>query len=84
MEKLLIDAREVAQLLGVGFSTVRKWACGASPAPPGFPRYVKLGARTVWRVKDLEAWVDGLGKPEQEPAPPARRGPGRPRKGVGI
>lgn len=82
MEKLLVDVTEVAGLLGVGLSTVKKWSCGATPAPPGFPRPVKLGARTVWRVKEIEEWVEGLGKPEQPQQAPARRGPGRPRKGV--
>jgi predicted DNA-binding transcriptional regulator AlpA len=81
MEKLLIDVTEVASLLGVGPSTVKKWSCGAKPAPPGFPRPVKLGARTVWRARDIEEWVESLGKPEQPPMP-ARRGPGRPRKGA--
>lgn len=81
MEKLLIDVREVAQLLGVGLSSVRKWACGAKPAPTGFPRPVKLGSRTVWKMQDVMDWVEGLGKTAQEAAPPARRRPGRPRKG---
>lgn len=78
---LLLGLVEAADYVGVGRSTIRKWACGVMPAPPGFPEFIRLGGRIVLRRVDLEAWVAGLVKPPAPaPALPEKRGPGRPRK----
>jgi predicted DNA-binding transcriptional regulator AlpA len=61
VEKLLVNATEVAGLLGVGLSTVRKWSCGAKPAPPGFPRPVKLGLGLSGKCKTSKIGLRALG-----------------------
>ena len=57
---LLVGAAGVGQLLGI--STRKVWDLhqrGMIPLP------FKLGARTVWRVKEIVAWVDA-GMPSRE------------------
>lgn len=57
---LLVGAAGVGALLGV--STRKVWdlhQMGMLPLP------IKLGARTLWRVKEMTAWVDA-GCPSRE------------------
>lgn len=49
----LLTSEEVAERLGVGGSTVRRWRHEKTGPPP-----VYLSARTVrYRLEDLEAWI---------------------------
>lgn len=89
---LLLSPDEVAALLGLSAKTVRRWAYGAQPAPPGFPAAVKLGRLWRWRRADLESCVASLPParggasgaevlpPPPPPPPAAKRERGRPRK----
>ena len=50
---LLLSARQVADLLGIGLSTLwRLVSSGRTPEP------VKLGRCTRWRADELRAWID--------------------------
>lgn len=52
LKPLVVDARRLAKLLGVGLRTVRTWdAAGKLPKP------IKLGGRVLWRVKEIRAWL---------------------------
>ncbi len=51
---LLIDVTEVARRLGIGQSTVYRWdALGRLG-----PQAIKLGGRRLWRVEEVERWVE--------------------------
>lgn len=53
MAQLLCKVEQVADLLAVSVATVWNWnAVGALPAP------IKIGRNTLWRVTELQAWVD--------------------------
>lgn len=52
MEKLL-NRREVADLLGVPFSTLELWAQTGSG-----PRYAIVGKHSRYRPSDVEAWLE--------------------------
>lgn len=52
---MLLRADQVAKALGIGQSTVWRWAReGALPKP------IKWRGVTVWRTKDLQEMIDGL------------------------
>lgn len=85
MAVFLWTCEETGGRLNMAASTIMKWVCGARSAPEGFPRPVKLGRLTRFRSDEIEAWIEGLGRPATEAEPAAakaqpRRGPGRPRK----
>lgn len=49
----LLDTRETAIFLGLAPSTLESWRCrGRGPA------YCKLGANVMYRIEDLEVWLD--------------------------
>lgn len=66
MEALeMIDQREVARMLGVGWTTVRNWRhSGAGPLA------IKLNRCVRYRRRDVEAWVSSkeLSGPSPEAA----------------
>lgn len=83
----LRDLREVERRTTLTLGTLRKMACGATPAPEGFPQFLKVGGKRVVRESDLQKFITQLGKKEGEAPPPqpdpaGKRRPGRPRKGV--
>jgi len=50
---LLVDARELAKLLGAGLRTVRTWdAAGRLPRP------VRIGGAVRWQVEEIRSWID--------------------------
>lgn len=86
---LLLGLGDVAQAIGLGRGTLRKWAAGVRPAPAGFPPILHVGGRRAVRRIDLEKWVAGLGAPESTESTPSgaptategkKRARGRPRK----
>jgi excisionase family DNA binding protein len=48
----LLDARSVAQLLGVSYKTMRRMVNSDEFLAP-----VVIGKRQRWRLKDVERWV---------------------------
>jgi predicted DNA-binding transcriptional regulator AlpA len=51
-DRLTLDAAALARALGVGLRTVRAWdAAGRLPSP------VALGARRLWPVEEIQAWL---------------------------
>ena len=59
LSPLVADARRLARLLGVGVRSVRTWDYGGK-----LPRPVKLGARTVWVLSEIRAWLSA-GAPDR-------------------
>lgn len=56
---LLVDARELAKLLGAGLRTVRTWdAAGRLPRP------VRIGGAVRWHLEEIRAWLDA-GAPDR-------------------
>ena len=58
---LLLKEKEVAELLGVSVSYLRKSRCEGTrkrktPAPP----FVRIDDSVYYRFVDINAWVDGL------------------------
>lgn len=50
-----LRARQAAELLGIGESTIWRWV----KERPGFPQPFKIGCRvTVWRTADLVTWCN--------------------------
>lgn len=41
--------------VAVSASTIYKWV---DVAPKGFPRPMRLGRRLVWRVSEIETWIE--------------------------
>lgn len=62
---LLLGLKDVARLLGLSYSHVRKYAHGVQP-PLNFPPILQVGGRRVVRRADLDAWVASLTAPETE------------------
>ena len=63
MEKLLLNAREVAQVLGYKESTIRNWHQGIKNPPPNFPPARKTGADgrgARWFVNDIVEYTSNL------------------------
>ena len=57
---LVVDAKALAKLLGLGVRTIRTHdAAGKLPAP------VRIGGRVVWVVAEIRAWLDA-GAPDRE------------------
>lgn len=57
---LVVDAKALAKLLGLGVRTIRTHdAAGKLPAP------VRIGGRVVWRVAEIRDWLDA-GAPDRE------------------
>ena len=52
MEKLLLNIKEIAKVLGVSTATVNKWK-----KSEGFP-HVKIGKSVRFREADVRAWLD--------------------------
>ena len=61
----LLNEHQVAEMLGVSVSTVRRWRLLKRG-----PRYLKLGALCKYRVEDISAWLEsrptGGGQPQSE------------------
>ena len=54
---MLLRVNQVAEMLGIGRSTVWRWVKeGKMPKP------IKWQGVTAWRVKDLEEFIDGLSR----------------------
>jgi hypothetical protein len=54
------DAKRLSVLLGgVGVRSIRTWDYGGK-----LPRPIKLGARTVWVLSEIRAWLSA-GAPER-------------------
>ncbi|AHG91862.1 hypothetical protein J421_4325 [Gemmatirosa kalamazoonensis] len=53
----LLDAKEAAELVKLAPATLAKLRVVG-----GGPPYIKIGARVVYEVADLEAWVAARGK----------------------
>ena len=55
MIKLMMNAKELAEALGMPLSTVQQYA---SKRPETLPPRMKLATRKLmWSVKDVEAWI---------------------------
>jgi predicted DNA-binding transcriptional regulator AlpA len=52
---MLLRVNQVAEILGIGRTTVWKYAKEGK-----LPKPIKWQGNTVWRVKDLEEFVEGL------------------------
>lgn len=59
LHPLVVDTRGVARLLGLCERTVR-----ALNSSGRLPRALALGRRRVWRVREIEAWLEA-GAPER-------------------
>ena len=56
---LVVDAKRLAKLLGLGLRTIRTHdAAGKLPAP------VRIGGRVVWSVAEIRAWLSA-GAPDR-------------------
>lgn len=80
--QLLLIIKDVAALISFSSATVTNWAYGRKPAPPGFPKPVKIGRNLRYRRSDIEAWVASF-RPDPQlvevvPSPP-QPSTGRPR-----
>lgn len=54
-DKPTMNTAEAAPYLGVSTHTLEQWRwLGKGPA------YMKIGRRVVYRVSDLDAWMDSL------------------------
>ena len=60
-QPLLFDEKRAAVYLGVSLSYLRKSRSEGSPAgrTPA-PVFVNIGKRVLYRLRDLNAWVDSL------------------------
>jgi predicted DNA-binding transcriptional regulator AlpA len=56
---LVADAKRLSRLLGVGVRSVRTWDYAGK-----LPRPIKLGARTVWVLSEIRAWL-AAGAPDR-------------------
>jgi excisionase family DNA binding protein len=70
--RLLLDARQVAEALGVGRATFyRKLAAGCLPRP------VRIGGMPRWRRTEIQAWVEAVCPPRSRWAwPEEKKRPG--------
>lgn len=57
---LAVSAKGVAKLLSTGLRTVRTWDAGGK-----LPRPVRVGAKVLWSVSELRAWL-AAGCPPRE------------------
>jgi hypothetical protein len=70
--RLTVDAKGLAELLGIGLRTVRALDAGGK-----LPRGLFLAARKVWRVAEVRAWL-AAGAPDRQTWEEIRRtGKGR-------
>jgi len=59
----LLSVKQVADLLGVSPRTCWRLAAAAEAGLSSFPRPLRLSAKCVrWRLGDLRAYVDRLGR----------------------
>ena len=57
--KLLITSREVCKRLSISRTTLWKW----KQEFPDFPKGIRVSeVKTLFKVSEIEAWVDKLGK----------------------
>lgn len=54
-EKLLIDAKEVAEMLGVSLRKLEQMISEGNA-----PEYIRLGRIRKWRVQDVHNWINKL------------------------
>jgi predicted DNA-binding transcriptional regulator AlpA len=52
LSPLVADAKRLSRLLGVGVRSLRTWDYSGK-----LPRPIKLGARTVWVLSEIRAWL---------------------------
>jgi predicted DNA-binding transcriptional regulator AlpA len=57
---LLVSAREAAAVCGKSLRTWRNWDSAGR-----IPRPVKIGRSTMWRIDELQKWID-LGCPGRD------------------
>lgn len=55
VKRLLLDEREVGELLGIASKTLGNWR-SLGKGPP----FIKLGALVRYRPDDVQAWVDSF------------------------
>ena len=61
----VVRPAQAASMLGISPATLWRWASGDGAI--GFPRPIKLSPRvTVWRLADLDAWLDGQASGDRE------------------
>lgn len=85
IHQVVVNARDLAVILGVSKSTIHK---DLSRAPHRLPPQIVIPGRGVrWLRSDVDAWLLSLRKdkatekhPSQTPPTQAKRRPGRPRK----
>lgn len=80
--QITVNQEKLAEILG-GISKKTLQNRLPSLYKAGLPRPLPLGGTAVWRLVDIEAWLERLAS-APAPAPvkeaPAKRGRGRPRK----
>lgn len=55
----LLSAKEVGKRIGLSVSSIERMI---RTEDNSFPRPVRVGIRKLWRVEEVEAWIDGLGR----------------------
>jgi excisionase family DNA binding protein len=59
-DALVVDAKQLARLLGCGLRTLRAWdSSGKLPAP------IRIGRCVRWRIDEIRTWLDA-GCPNRE------------------
>lgn len=63
MTDRLIDAKELAHILGIAQSTIWRWLNSGTPEGcPEFPVPVRRGTRfTRWKASEVEAFLNAMG-----------------------
>lgn len=82
--QITVNQEKLAEILG-GISKKTLQNRLPSLYKAGLPRPLPLGGTAVWRLVDIETWLEKLATAPIESAPAAevvlaKRGPGRPRK----
>ncbi len=57
MNQILLNDKEVAQLIGCGASTIWRWVKAGQ-----FPQPIKICGVTRWRKSDIEQFIDNAGE----------------------
>lgn len=65
--KLAVREHVAADLIGVSAGTLRNWRC--DPRGNKGPAYAKIGARVVYKIDDLKAWLDSRTVPTRAVMP---------------
>ncbi len=54
MEKQMMDTKEAAEYLGVSFKTLQNKRSSIAGGPP----FVRIGGRVLYRITDLEKYIE--------------------------